>query len=150
MQHDYGLAPELRARLMGISLVVIGVTLGVATLVIATAHLPADILSGLVVLAVAGVFSLGFLLVRKWYVVRLDDTGYQVRFVRGAGVKAARWTDVEDLQTSTVAGARCVVLRLRDGRSTTVPVDLVEGDREAFVTELAAYLDRGHGYRRIG
>jgi hypothetical protein len=150
VQHDYGLAPELRARLMGISLVVIGVTLGVATLVIATAHLPADILSGLVVLAVVGVFSLGFLLVRKWYVVRLDDTGYQVRFVRGAGVKAARWTDVEDLQTSTVAGARCVVLRLRDGRSTTVPVDLVEGDREAFVTELAAYLDRGHGYRRIG
>ena len=54
--------------------------------------------------------------------VRLDDEGYQVRFVRGAGVKQARWKDVEDVVATTVADERCVVLRLRDGRTTTIPV----------------------------
>jgi hypothetical protein len=86
-----------------------------------------------VVLAVVGVFALGAALVRRWYVVRLDDVGYTVRFVRGAGARAARWDDVQDVVTATVAGARCVVVRLRDGRSTTIPVDLIEGDSEEFV-----------------
>jgi hypothetical protein len=146
---DYSLAPALRSRVMGAALVVLGVVLGAATLVVMSTGAPLDILTGLVVLALVGIFALGYLLVRRWYVVRLDTDGYRVRFVRGAGVRAARWTDVKDVQTSTVAGARCVVLRLRDGRSTTVPVDVLEGDREQFVRTLSAHLDQGHGYRPL-
>ena len=146
---NYGLAPQLRARLMGTFLAAVGVTLLVMTVVVVAFKLPGDVLSGVVILVVVGVFSLAFFLGRRWFVVRVDDTGYQVRFVRGAGVTQARWTDVEDLTTAVVAGSECVLLRLRDGRSTTIPVALIEGDKEEFVDELQRRLDAGHGYKRL-
>jgi hypothetical protein len=146
---DYGLSPALRARLMGVFLGGVGLALLVVTLAVAIFQLSADVIAFLVVLIVLGIFVLGFLLVRSWYVVRLDETGYQVRFVRGAGESRARWLDVEDLTTAIVGGTECVVLRLRDGRTTTIPVNLIEGDREEFVDELQRRLDGGHGYRRL-
>lgn len=146
---DYGLAPQLRARLMGTFLACIGITLLVITVVVYTFELPGDVLSGLVILTVIGIFTLGFLLGRRWYVVRLDDLGYQVRFVRGAGQARARWVDVADLATSEVHAAKCVVLRLRNGGSTTIPVDLIEGDKEEFVDELRRRLRASQG-RRTG
>ncbi|MET3961767.1 hypothetical protein ABIE44_001701 [Marmoricola sp. OAE513] len=144
-RRDYGLAPQLRARLMGAFLVALGVLLLLVTIVVVAFDLPGDVLSGLVILAVVGVFTLGFLLGRRWYVVRIDDIGYQVRFVRGAGEKNAKWSSVEDLATSELHGTRCVVIRLRDGRSTTIPVTLIEGDPEAFVSELMRRLNGQHG-----
>jgi hypothetical protein len=148
-KRDYGLAPALRARLMGAFLAVIGLVLLAGTVLVAVAHLPADLLTGLVGFVVVGIFTLGFVLGRRWYVVRLDDIGYQIRFVRGVGQSRARWTDVEGLTTAVVSGTECVVLRLRDGRTSTVPVNLIEGDREEFVEELQRRLDAGHGYRRL-
>lgn len=142
---EFGLAPQLRARLMGAGLLGLGALLAVASLVVALLRLPPDIIIGIAVLVMVAIFVLGFGLVRRWFLVRVDATGYQVRFVRGAGVRAARWADVEDVQTQTLAGARCVVLRLRDGRQTTVPVDLVEGDRDAFVRELQDRLELANG-----
>ncbi|RNL62079.1 hypothetical protein EFK50_09665 [Nocardioides marmoriginsengisoli] len=139
-QRDYGLAPQLRARLMGAFLAVIGVVLLVMTVVVLAFSLPGDVLSGLVILIVIGIFTLGFLLGKRWYVVRLDEVGYQVRFVRGVGTATARWVEVEDLATTYVHEEECVLLRLRDGRSTTIPVNLIEGDREEFVDELRARL----------
>jgi hypothetical protein len=146
---DYGLAPALRARLLGASLVVIGLVLGVAAVLVALTGLPGAVLTGLVVLAVLGIAVLGLLLARRPYVVRLDDLGYRIRFVRGAGRPGARWTDVLDLTTAVVSGTECVVLRLRDGGSSTLPVNVIEGDREEFVDELQRRLDAGHGYRRL-
>lgn len=144
-QITYGLAPHLRARLMGMFLAAVGVVLLVATVVVVAFDLPGDVLSGVIVLTVVGIALLGFLLVRRWYVVQLDDIGYQVRFVRGAGENRARWVEVEDLATSELHGAKCVVIRLRDGRSTSIPVDLVEGDREEFVDEIKRRLAGRHG-----
>ena len=146
---DYGLAPQLRARLMGTFLAAVGITLLVMTVLVVALDLPGDVLSAVILLVVAGIFGLGFFLGRRWFVVRVDGVGYQVRFVRGAGVTRARWTDVEDLTTAVVAGAECVLLRLRDGRSTTIPVALIEGDKEEFVDELQRRLDQGHGYKRL-
>jgi hypothetical protein len=145
---SYGLAPTLRARLMGAALAGLGVLLVVVSVLVFAAGLPLDLLSALVVVVLVAVFVLGFLLSRRWYVVHLDPTGYRVRFVRGAGVAAARWVDVHDLVTATVGGSRCVVMRLRDGRSTTVPVDLVAGDPEELVRELGRRLAAAHGGRR--
>ncbi len=98
----------------------------------------------LVALAVVGVA------VRRATVVRFDEAGYRVRLVRGAGVPQAEWKQVEDAAAATVGGARCVVLRLRDGRTTTVPVGLLGTRTEDFVDDLRTHLDRGHGYRRVG
>lgn len=146
---QYGLPASLRARLMGIALVVIALVLLGMTVLVAVLRLPQDILSALVALVVVAVFGLGFFLVRKWYVVRLDDHGYEVRFVRGAGTRKARWDDVEDLVTAVRAGEDVVQLRLRDGSTTTIPVALVEGDREEFVGELRGRLQKG-GFQRRG
>ena len=55
-----------------------------------------------------------------------------MRFVRGAGVKQARWGDVDDAVTADVAGAPCVVLRLKDGRTTSIPVEVLAVERDAF------------------
>ncbi len=148
-ERTYGLAPILRARLMGVALALIGVGLLVMSILVAVLELPADLLTLLVVLVLAAIFGLGFALSQRWYVVRIDDIGYQVRFVRGAGETRARWIDVEDLTTAVAAGTECVILRLRSGRSTTIPVNLIEGDRQEFVAELQRRLDAGHGYRRL-
>lgn len=148
-EHSYGLAPILRARLMGTFLAGIGALLVVMTVLVAVLQLSPDVLGFLVVLVIVGIFALGFALSRRWYVVRLDEVGYQVRFVRGAGQARGRWQDVEDLTTAIVGGTECVVLRLRSGESTTIPVNLIEGDREEFVDELQRRLDAGHGYKRI-
>jgi hypothetical protein len=146
---DYGLAGSLRARLLGTFLAVIGGVVVVVSVVAAVADVPRAAIAGLVVLGALGMAATGLALGPSWYVVRLDDVGYRVRFVRGVGRAQARWTDVSELTTAIVSGAPCVVLRLRDGGSSTVPVDLVGGDREEFVDELQRRLDAGHGYRRI-
>jgi hypothetical protein len=146
---DYGLAPAVRARLLGTSLAALGLAVLVAAVVVAVTDVPGAVLTGLVVLAVVAIAGLGLLLGPRRYVVRLDETGYRLRFLRGAGRAQARWTDVLDLTTAVVSGTECVVLRLRDGGSSTVPVNVIEGDREAFVDELQRRLDGGHGYRRL-
>ena len=145
----FALAPALRARLLGTGLVAIGTFVLIAMLLTWLANLPTVVVSGLVVLAVVGVLALVLLVgVRRW-VLRLDEHGYRVRGLRSAQARSARWADVLDLQATTVAGQRCVVLRLRDGRTTTLPVDAIEGGSSALVQSLSEHLDRGHGYRRL-
>ena len=75
--------------------------------------------------------------------------GYRVQWVRGVGAASARWKDVEDAVTTTVVEAPVVVLRLRDGRTTTIPVEMLAVDREAFVRDVQDHLQRGHGLRKL-
>jgi hypothetical protein len=146
---EFALAPALRARMLGAGLTAIGVVVVVAVLLTWLTGLPAAVVTGLVVLAVVGVAALGLLLgVRRW-VLRLDEHGYRVRGIRSAEARSARWTDVLDLQARTMNGNRCVVLRLRDGRTTVIPVDVLEGGATTLTDALSARLDRGHGYRRL-
>jgi len=147
---DYRLSPILAARLLGVGLLLIGLLVCLVTLVVGLLGLPVAVLTVAVVLAVVGVFGAGLALTRRAYVVRLGDEGYGVRFVRGAGVKQARWKDVDDAVTADVAGSPCVVLRLRDGRSTTIPVEVLAVDREAFVRDIQTHLRDGQGLRPLG
>jgi hypothetical protein len=110
---------------------------------------PATVLSVVVVAAAAGVAALALVLRRLAPVVSLDESGYEVRWVRGAGVRQGRWKDVEDMLATSVAGDRVVVLRRRDGRTTTIPVGILAGSADDFVRDLQQHLDRGHGYRPI-
>lgn len=150
---DFALAPALRARLLGTGIVAIGVVVLLGVLVTAITDLSSAVVSGLVVLALVGVLVLGLLVGVRHWVLRLDDLGYRVRVLRSLSgseqARSARWTDVLDLQASTVAGRRCVVLRLRDGRTTVLAVSALEGDPTALTEALTAHLDRGHGYRRL-
>lgn len=146
---DFRLAPHLAARLLGLSIVIWGLLVLVTTMVIVLFRAPVGLLTVAVLTCLVGVFATGFLLTRRAYVVRLTEDGYRVRFVRGAGVKQARWLDVQDAVTTTVAGSPCVALRLKDGRTTTIPVELLAVDREQFVRTLQEHLDAGHGLRKL-
>jgi len=146
---EYPLARAVRVRLLGSVLAALGLVVLVLTVVLAAVRPPSGVVVAAVATVVVVAVAIGVVLGRRWYVVRLDDTGYRVRFVRGVGRSQARWTEVEDLTTAVAAGTACVVLRLRDGDVSTVPVNLVEGDREAFVDELQRRLDAAHGYRRL-
>lgn len=149
MASDYRFSQPLIVRWMGVLLAAVGLLVFLVAALVGLLHLPLLVLTVVVVLAVVAVFAGGFVLSRRGVVVRLDEIGYRVRFVRGAGVTQARWTDVEDVVATTVAGEKCVVLRLRDGRTTTVPAGALDTDPDAFAHDLEEHLDRGHGYRRL-
>ena len=151
MSSNYRFAGPFVVRLVGLALAAVGVLVLLLT-VLAVMVVRRDVggTGVLVVLVVALLVGLCALaVVRRTVVVRLDDSGYQVRLVRGAGVQRAGWTEVEDVAATTVAGDRCVVLRLRDGRTTTIPVDVLAGSSEDFVRDLQQHLNRGHGYRPL-
>lgn len=146
---DYRLAPSHGARLVGGLLVSLAVLLFVATALVVWLDLPADLLVVLAVLGVTGVFVAGYVLTQRVAVVRLDQAGYRVRLVRGAGVGAARWSEVAEAVTSSVGDQPVVVLKLTDGRATTIPVAALAADREEFVRDLQAHLQRGQGLRPL-
>ncbi len=146
---DYRLSPALGARLMGLLLVGLALLLFVVTALVALLGLTPDLLVVLAAVGLLAIFGLGYALTRQLYVVHLDEAGYRVRLIRGAGVTEARWNDVRDAATATPRGIPCVVLHLRDGRTTTIPVEALAADREEFVRDLQEHLQRGHGLRPL-
>lgn len=146
---DYRLSPALGARLVGLLLVALAVLLFTTTALVALADLPPDLLVVLAASGVAAVFGLGYFLTRRAYVVRFDTQGYRVRMIRGAGVTEAAWKDVADAATGSPRGIPCVVITLRDGRTTTIPVDALAVDREQFVRDLQQHLQDGQGLRPL-
>jgi hypothetical protein len=148
---SYRFAPPFIVRMTGVALVAVGVLVLVLAGLVAALSLPEAVLSAglLVAVVLCLVVLAGLAALRRRDVVRFDETGYRVRYVRGAGVRQAPWKDVEDVTAPTVEGQRCVVLRLRDGRTTTMPVDVLAGSADAFVRDLQQHLNRGHGYRRL-
>lgn len=151
MSSNYRFAGPFIVRLVGLALAGVGVLVLLLT-VLAVTLVRRDVGGTGVVVGLAAALVVGLCalaVVRRTVVVRLDDTGYQVRLVRGAGVQRAGWTEVEDVAATTVAGDRCVVLRLRDGQTTTIPVDVLAGSSDDFVRDLQRHLNRGHGYRPL-
>lgn len=147
MSSGYRLAPALAARLVGMLLVVLALVVLVVTVLVALFAGPPVLVLVTAVLAVVAVFVLGYVLRQRLSVVTLDETGYHVRLVRGAGVKAASWRDVEEAVAASPRGIDCVVLRLRDGRTTSIPVSAVDAAPEALVRDLQEHLRGGQGLR---
>ena len=144
----YRLAPAVAARLLGVVLCTVAVLILISTVLIAAVDLHTVFL-----LVPAGLALL--LLVATWWtwrqkgwVARLTPEGYRVQWVRGVGAPSARWKDVEDAVTTTIADAPVVVLRLRDGRTTTIPVEMLAVDREEFVRDVQRHLQQGQGLRK--
>ncbi|CAM3174815.1 hypothetical protein NODU109028_01665 [Nocardioides dubius] len=142
MFSEYRLAPSLAARLLGLIIVGFALVVLVATAIVMLFATSILVLTAAIVVTIVGLFSIGWYLTQRAWVVRLGPDGYQVRFVRGAGAKQARWGDVEEVVTDTVAGAPCLILRLRNGEATVIPVEVLAVDREQFVREISTYLPR--------
>jgi len=143
----YRLAPTVVARFVGLGLVLMAVLMFSGTALVAILDLPADLLVALLALGLAGVGVLAWWLRNRAWVFRCTAEGYAVRLVRGAGVHDARWTAVEDAVAVTRHDVPCVALRLRDGRTTTIPVGVLAVDKEEFVRELQARLQAARGLR---
>ena len=145
----YRLARSVIARLAGLGVIGLAVLVFVATLLVALTDLAPDVL---VAIAVAGLVVLGvavWWLTSKAYVVRATVDGYRIGVIRATGVREARWNQVEDAVTATIRGMPCVVLRLKAGATTTIPVTVLAIDRERFVRELQEHLQRGHRLRQV-
>jgi hypothetical protein len=145
----YRLSGPFAVRLLGLGLVAVAVALLVLVALVAALSLPVAVLGAGVVAATVAVVAVAFLVGRRPVVVSFDEVGYRIRHVRGAGVRQATWQQVEDAAAATNAGERCVVLRLKDGRTSTVPVDVLAGHADDFVRDLQQHLTRGHGYRPL-
>lgn len=146
---DYRLSPVLGARFVGGLLVAVAVLLVVATVVVAVLGLSADLIVLVAVLGVLAALVAGYVVTRRVTVVHLGTEGYRVRLVRGTGVVEASWRDVEEAVTAGPGAVPVVVLRLRDGRTTTIPVHVLAADREEFVRDLLAHLRHGQGLRPL-
>ena len=144
----YRLAPAIAARLVGVLLCAVAVLILLNTVAIAILDLHTVFLLVPVAITVALLVSTWWLWRQRGWIARLTEEGYRIQWVRGVGAASGRWKDVEDAVTTTVIDSPVVVLRLRDGRTTTIPVEMLAGDREAFVRDLQAHLQRGHGLRK--
>ena len=130
----------LVTRVLGSGILVLALMVLVATVVLTVVGAPEWVLVVLVLLYIVAFSLLAVWAVREAWIVRLDEIGYRVRYVRGAGVKAAAWIDVADLAATEPKGIPCLELTLIDGRTTTIPVEVMEGDREQFVRDVREHL----------
>jgi hypothetical protein len=139
---EYRLAPAVVLRVAGAALVGVAVLVVLLSIVTGLAGWPFWPVA-LVALAGLGVIVGGvWWTTRRTYVVRLDALGYDVRLVRGAGAKRARWVDVAEVATAEVHRSPALVVSLRDGRTTTIPVALLAGDRDEFANRLRTLLQQ--------
>lgn len=134
---------------MGALLIAISVLVFITTGLVAFLDLHTALLLIPAVLGILALVGAAIVLGRRGWVVRFTDDGYRVQWVRGVGVAAARWKDVEDAVTTASAGSPVVVLRLRTGATTIIPVDMLAGDRDEFVRDLQRHLQRGEGLRPL-
>lgn len=139
MAQDFRLAPAIGARFVGAAFVCIAALVFVLTFAAIAARVPFVWVMGLAALAALGAISLGVAL-RRVPAVRMDEQGYVVHWLRGAGVRRAAWTDVEEANTATQDGIDCVVVRLADDRTTTVPMIALAAPRDEFVQALRGHL----------
>jgi type II secretory pathway component PulM len=146
---EYRFAPAILVRSWGTLLALVGLLLLLVGILVGVLELPMAVLTTAVVVSVVLVVAGALLASRVGSLVQLDQDGYRVRWLRGAGTKKARWREVEDVVTASVSGHDCVVLRLRDGRTTTIPVAVLDASPTAFISDLSGRLDKGHGYRRL-
>ena len=140
----YRLAPALGVRLVGRSLVTLAVVVVLATL--------AGVLTGVgwrlagVVAAVGTALVAGWAwyLLRRAWAVRLSAREYDVRLLTGVGTATATWSQVEEVVAATLGGSPCLVLRLRDGRMTRLPMTAIAGDADAFAHDVRRRVRDAH------
>jgi len=145
---DFRLAPAIGVRFVGAAFVSIAVVVFVLTFVAAAVKVPFIWVLGLAALAVLGAVALGVAL-RQVPAVRMDEDGYAVHWLRGSGVRHAAWGDVEEANTASQGGVDCVLIRLRDDRTTTIPMVALAVPRDEFVSVLRDHLKRARPTRPL-
>jgi hypothetical protein len=81
--------------------------------------------------------------------IRLDERGYMIDPLVGAGVRAATWTDVVRVEAVQRAGESGAVVHLRDGGTTRIVARMVAEPSDTWLRDFDARLNRAHGQRRL-
>ncbi|HEX4687325.1 MAG TPA: hypothetical protein VH228_11115 [Nocardioides sp.] len=140
----YRLAPALGARMVGRSLVTLAVLVLAATLV--------GLVTGVGWRLAGWVSAAGIVLVAIWawylfrraWAVRLTGQGYAVRLLGGVGVRSASWSEIDEVAAAGPAGRPWLVLHLRDGRTTRLPMAALAGDPDTFARDVRRRVRDAH------
>ncbi|CAN5155434.1 hypothetical protein BH09ACT12_BH09ACT12_13730 [soil metagenome] len=141
------LAPAVAARLVGLAFLVLAVTTFAVTALVLIVGWAPDLIVLVLVVELVAVFVGACWLRSRAYVVRLDDRGYSVRLVRGAGVQDGRWSEVTEAVAAHPRDVPCLVLKRSDGTTTSIPVGMLAIDRDDFAREVGTRLTRAQGSR---
>lgn len=107
-------------------------------------------LAGLGLVLLVGLLRSVVQIVRQPTVLRVDADGYRVSRQSGpTGVRRGRWSEVERVRRDHRDGRECVIIQLRTGGQTQIPVGSVAAPRQEWLAELDARLNRAHGQRRL-
>ncbi len=108
-----------------------------------------------VLLGVAGLLTAAAAVrvLRPPVLLHLDDAGFRLRVLRGAGPASVQWADVEGVRRERLTPGPCLVFALSRSRRTVLPLHLLDGGPAAadrLDADLRSRLDRAHGQRRLG
>jgi len=153
---DYRLARAHGVAVLGRLAVVAGLLVGLAVALGAVADPPPLVwVPVAVLLGLAGLLTVvaGVRVLRPPMLLHLDDQGFRLRVLRGAGPTSAAWAEVEGVRRERLTPGPSLVIALSRGRRTVVPLHLVDGGPQTvdrLDADLRTRLDRAHGQRRRG
>jgi hypothetical protein len=102
-------------------------------------------LSGTAVVLVVALVLLG----RPPLVVEMAPDRYRLHHLRGGGVATAQWHDVESAQTQSSSNGPLIVIQLKDGQRSLLPLTLLGARSVEAEREIHDRLSTGHGYRPL-
>ena len=126
------------------------VLVGVAWILLAAVGGGATPALVMTVLTLALALASAVALHRPPIVVVLTASGYRVCLVRGAGVSAAGWSDVESVDTNLAGGAPSIVITLHTGNRTVIPLSLLGRHHVDAQRDIHDRLNTAFGYRHLG
>jgi hypothetical protein len=141
---SYRLAPALGARLVGRSLVTLALLVLVATVLGPLTGAGWLVAGGATVVGLALVGLWAWYLLRFAWAVRLSEHGYAVRLLGGVGTTTASWVEVDEVVAASPAGRPCLVVRLRDGTETRLPMAALAGDPDTFADDVRRRVRDAH------
>ena len=81
--------------------------------------------------------------------LEVSSHGYRLVHMRGGGVPAANWSEVDSVATGRQDDGSVMVVTLTDGRTTSVPLVLLGTHTMAAEREMHRRLNSAFGYRRL-
>jgi len=91
----------------------------------------------------------GWRLIRPPVALALDDSGYRIDPLAGAGTRVARWVDVARVEAVDRRGEVGAVLHLHDGTTSRVVARMVAEPMPTWLADFDTRLNRAHGQRRL-